>query len=100
VRTSSTPLPAEVDAIFELRCRECHTEPLMQFAPMPLLDWEDVQAPRGGEAGASPIYALIRARINDPMYPMPPVTRPPLAEEERATLNAWIADCAPAAPDF
>lgn len=92
-----TALPPDIDGILERRCRECHTDPPQMFAPMPLLSWEHVQAPMPAPRDDEPVYQYIGARIDDERYPMPPVTRPQLTPQERAALNAWIEDCAPAA---
>jgi uncharacterized membrane protein len=102
-----TPLPPDIDDVIERRCRMCHSDPTEQFAPMPLLTWEDFQAPRWDGADR-PVYDYARERINSDRLPMPPLPSPALSQEERAAwprlsdderllLNAWFAECAPAA---
>jgi hypothetical protein len=92
-----TPLPAEIDDILERRCRPCHQDPTLMFAPMPLVSWEDLHAPRSESRPDEPVYESMGRRINDERAPMPPITFPQLSSDERSTLNGWIADCAPAA---
>ena len=94
-----TPLPGEIDDIIERRCRPCHTNPTMMFAPMPLVTWEDLHAPRSEKRPDEPVYETMELRINDERAPMPPITFPQLTPEERDTLNGWIHDCAPPGKD-
>lgn len=100
-----TPLPAEIADIFEHNCWICHTDPPAGFAPFPLLTWEQVQAPRSMD-NPEPKYETIARRIHDPQFPMPPMPRPDLTgdalaawpkltDEEIATIDRWVADCAP-----
>lgn len=91
-----TPLPAEIADIFERRCWSCHSDPVQNYAPMPLTTWEQVQAPRH-ETNPEPNYVVIGRRIHSESFPMPPEREPQLSTDDLATLDAWIADCAPAA---
>lgn len=102
-----TPLPAEIDDILERQCRTCHSDPPSMFAPMPLLSWQDVQAVRYQRTGER-VFEVIGRRIHDEDFPMPPLPSPSLSDaqvaswptltgEELDTLDAWVADCAPAA---
>ena len=95
----ATALPDDVDDILERRCRPCHSDPPQMFAPMPLVTFEHVHAPRSPARGAEPVFETIARRIHDERYPMPPVTFPPLSRDELERLDAWLADCAPAAAD-
>jgi len=91
-----TPLPAEIDDILERRCRVCHSDPTEMFAPMPLVSWENLHAPRSESRPDEPVYESMGRRINDERAPMPPITFPQLDADERGALNDWIAECAPA----
>lgn len=102
-----TPLPAAIDDIIERRCRMCHTDPTQNFAPMPLVSWEDLHAQRS-DNDERPVYEVVESRIHNEDFPMPPLPAPSLSDEEAAawprltdgelaTLDDWIADCAPAA---
>jgi uncharacterized membrane protein len=98
-RDGSTPLPEEIEEIVERRCWECHDDPPnpAKYAPFALTTWEQVQTPRAGREEL-PIYEVIAERIDDPVFSMPPPRSPQLDDNERATLHAWIEQCAPAAP--
>ena len=89
-------LPTEVERIFDQRCWECHSDPTKNYAPMPLTTWGQVQAE---SPDGTPFYVLIGQRINNPDFPMPPITREPLSEEEVDTLNSWVEQGAPMAPE-
>lgn len=87
-------LPADIDALVEARCRECHRNPPLEYAPMPLETWDDFHAEsRAGE----PYYVGVRQRINSMGFPMPPMSREQLTAAERASFNAWIDEGAPPA---
>lgn len=94
----ATALPADVDDILERRCRPCHSDPTQMFAPMPLVTWEHVHAPRGSSDDEA-VFEAIARRIHDERFPMPPSTFPPLDDDELARLDGWLADCAPPAGD-
>jgi hypothetical protein len=94
--TGDTPLPPEIVDVLERRCWKCHSDPVQNYAPMPLVSWQDVQAPRH-ETNPDPVYVVIGARIHSERFPMPPEREPQLTDDELATLDAWIAECAPAA---
>lgn len=100
-----TPLPTEIADIFERNCWICHTDPPAGFAPFPLLTWENVQVQHRMDEPA-PRYLTIAERIRDEQFPMPPLPRPDLSDEEKAawpkltedekaTIEAWVAECAP-----
>jgi uncharacterized membrane protein len=95
----ATALPADVDDVLERRCRACHGDPTQMFAPMPLVSWEDVQAPLPAPRDDETVFHAIGVRIHDMRYPMPPVTFPQLTGGERDALDRWIERCAPPAED-
>jgi hypothetical protein len=95
----ATELPSEVDAILERRCRPCHSDPTRMFAPMPLVTWEHVHAPRPAPNDDEAVFEAVAQRIHDERFPMPPVTFPQLDDDELATLDEWLSDCAPPAGD-
>src|SRR5262249_10843043 len=43
-------------------------------------------------------YELVATRVQSPNTPMPPPPNPPLSDQEKATLLAWINAGAPSAP--
>ena len=95
------PLPAEVDAVIEVRCRRCHSDPPREFAPMPMVTWDDLQAPAPGN-GDEPVYRALARRIVDPDFPMPPfrtAEADAFTDAERAVLLDWVDAGAPPAAD-
>ena len=85
-------IPAEVQAILDARCVECHTSPPRFGAPMPLGTYDALHA--GAVTDPSrPVYELVGERIHDPVRPMP--AGAPLPAAELAVLDAWIAAGAP-----
>jgi hypothetical protein len=97
----STPLPCDVDAVFAKNCRLCHTNPPLFAAPMPLVTYEDLHAISKVDAivpvGASvPVYQQVGVRIHDQAHLMPQPPNTPLGATDLATLDAWIANGAPA----
>lgn len=93
------PLPPAVDAVLEQRCRRCHADPPREFAPMPLVTWDDLHAPSPGSPD-EPVYEVMARRIVDGDFPMPPVRAPEaesFTDDERAVLLEWIAAGAPPA---
>ncbi len=96
-RMGETPVPAEIADILERRCWLCHGDPVEMFAPMSIVTWEHVQAPRD-ESGEETVYEAIARRIHSERFPMPPITFEQLTPEERDAFDAWFADCAPPGP--
>jgi len=88
-------IPCAVNDVLEI-CRDCHTSPPRYGAPMPLRTWDDVHAPAESDPSRE-VWELMRERINDPEDPMPPVGT--LTDEEKSTLDAWLADGAPLGDD-
>ena len=90
-----TPLPPEVDAVIVPMCQPCHSDPVKMYASMPIVTWEDVQDFAPKHSDGPPVYELMHRRIHDARAPMPPKRQPQLSREQLATLDAWIAQCAP-----
>lgn len=86
---AALPLPADVDAVLEARCRKCHSDPPQNFAPFPLVTWQDTQAFAPAYDDVR-IFELIALRIHDESFPMPPAGNP-MSDADRAVLDAWIA---------
>ena len=92
----STPLPADVDAVFAAKCRSCHGDPLAFGAEFALLSWEDTQAPAPTEP-ERPIWEVARERVHSTAMPMPPPGLPALTAAELDVLDAWFDAGAPPA---
>ena len=92
---ATAELPANVDAVLQLRCRICHSDPPQNDAPFPLVTWQNTHAPAPTHEG-SRIYEIIAIRIHDPNFPMPPKGNP-LTDADRRVLDDWIDAGAPPA---
>jgi uncharacterized membrane protein len=95
----ATELPSDVDDILERRCRPCHSDPTQMYAPMPLVTWEHVHAPRPAPNDDEAVFEAIARRIHDERFPMPPKTFRQLDDDELSRLDEWLSDCAPPAGD-
>lgn len=76
-----------VQPIVATKCQTCHTAPLAQGAPFPLITYADTQAIYAGE----PIHARMAARVSSPANPMPPNGQPQLTDMEITTIVEWSA---------
>jgi Copper type II ascorbate-dependent monooxygenase, N-terminal domain/Copper type II ascorbate-dependent monooxygenase, C-terminal domain len=94
--SSSGPshLPCDVDAVLDANCRQCHGAEQKFGAPMPLVTWDDLQAPAHSRSSAK-VYELVGARIHDDVKPMPQSPNPRLDPVATKTLDAFIAAGAP-----
>jgi hypothetical protein len=84
--------------VIRAKCQRCHQSPPQHGAPVPLLTYEDIQAPyyttdqKWSDAivGAVARGAMPDLAQNDPPISlMPPVE--PLTEDEKTTLLDWLA---------
>jgi hypothetical protein len=96
---ATTPAPAGdlfCGALDVLRtsCQGCHGEELVGGAPMPLVTHADTQAPAVSDPSRK-VYQLMSERLHDTQRPMPPLSQAPLAAEDLAALDAWVAAGAP-----
>jgi hypothetical protein len=86
-------LPCDVRAVLENACTQCHSSPVTSNAPESLVSLGDFLAP--SSVAGQTIAERARARLHDPLMPMPPLSEPPLATAQLATLDAWLAAGAP-----
>jgi hypothetical protein len=91
----ATPLPCDVDAVLQAHCQSCHQNPPINAAPMPLLTWQQLQAPSHSDP-STPVYKMVGKRIHDDQAPMPQPPNPRLSSADTATLDTWIAAGGPA----
>lgn len=89
--TGSTPLPCAVDSVLEQSCRTCHAAQPRFGAPMPLVTWEDTQAPARSDPSVA-VWQMMQRRVHDVARPMP--ASRPLGEDALATLDGWFAGSA------
>ncbi len=88
-------LPCDVLEVLQSDCHECHGEAPAFGAPMPLVDYDDLQVPATSDP-ARKVYELIADRLLDEVTPMPPggVIEP----GDRDALLEWISAGAPEDP--
>jgi len=89
LHVANSGFPAAVDAVLKHKCRRCHTTPLANSAPFPLLTWDDTRKLRYNR----PIWMFIGTAVKSGFMPYrvpltPPVER--LTETEKATLLSWV----------
>jgi hypothetical protein len=95
-----TPLPCDVQTLLHERCGECHGNPPLYGAPMPLVTWEDLKAPAGKssivDTSGLDMFQAVMTRIEDVQRPMPQKPYPALTADEHKVLEDWVNAGAPA----
>jgi hypothetical protein len=86
-------LPCDVATVLAAHCQQCHSQPPQFGAPMPLVTYSDLTAPRGGARTID----LVAQRVASDTSPMPPPPNARLDSDEIGTLQAWATAGAPAA---
>jgi len=77
--------------VLEVRCQECHGNPPVHGAPFPLATYADTQADYFGK----PVWMRMQNAIDAGF--MPPIPKPPLSAEDKATMLDWLDRGAPSA---
>lgn len=98
VQAGPSGLPCAVDAVLEQHCRSCHQNPPLAGAVMPLMTWDDLQAPAKSDP-TKKVYELVGARIHQDVKPMPPPPNARLTAGDTTTIDSWIAAGAPKSTD-
>lgn len=92
----SESIPCDVQQILVNVCQNCHTDPPINTAPMPLVTYADTQAPAVSEPSEK-VWERMMARIHDEEDPMPPPSSGfSLTSDQLETLDAWFVRGAPA----
>lgn len=91
---AASGLPCAVEKVLASQCQSCHGAAIQYGAPMPLVTWDDLQAPAKSDASKK-VYELVGTRIHDDKKPMPQPPAPRLDATDLATVDAWIAAGAP-----
>lgn len=84
--------PCEVFDVLVARCHACHTDPTMNGAPFPLLQFEKTRE----EYAGNPIWQRMQLVIGTGFMPL---GQPDLMGSELQTMQDWFAQCAPPVPD-
>ena len=84
-------------AIINCVCQQCHQNPPRNGAPIPLLTYEDTQAPFPLETSSRRVWQTMQTVIGNDFMPyrgnakvMPPVQ--PLSAEQKRTLLTWLTE--------
>jgi hypothetical protein len=94
-RPDGKDLPCDVKAIVDAKCAAtCHSDP-PQGTYMTLETWAQFHA-QGTTDKSKQYWELAKTRINASNNPMPPVTADALSADEKATLDDWLNQGAPA----
>jgi uncharacterized membrane protein len=89
-------IPCEVETVLAQRCRECHSAPPKQGAPMALVTYADLVAAARSDPSKH-VYDLVEQRIHEDAKPMPPQPSKRLDDQESSALDSWIGKGAHAA---
>jgi hypothetical protein len=85
------PVPwCDVHAVLACKCQRCHTDPMQNSAPFPLLTYEDTQADYAGEPRWQHMRRVVATDFMPPnFFPdlMPPVEM--LTDYEKETIIGW-----------
>jgi hypothetical protein len=95
---ASGGLPCEVNALLVARCQQCHSNPPVFGAPMPLVTRADLLAPAPTDATTT-VGARSVVRVHDDVKPMPQPPNPRASEAEVAALEAWVSAGMPASSE-
>jgi hypothetical protein len=98
ISTGDTPLPCAVQRVLAGSCQGCHAAKPGNLAPMALVTHEDLIAPAVSDPSLR-VYQLVGRRIHAKHDAMPPSSSRRLTSQEIATIDAFVADSAPAASD-
>jgi cytochrome c5 len=96
VQPGTTPLPCDIQTIFDAKCKQCHQQGGLFGAPMNLASYEDVHAAAKIATGKA-VFESIAARIQiEGTGQMPPPNVDQLTPTEKTSLLNWIGQGAPA----
>lgn len=93
--STSPPLPCDIDNILREKCQACHGATPQYGAPMPLTTYADLLKPSPSNRSV-PVWQMLHWRVNHPASPMPPTGQMPLTDSQKARLNQYVAQQAPA----
>jgi hypothetical protein len=88
-------LPCDVRDVLVAECGQCHGDPPKFGAPMPLVDYADLQVPAASDP-TRPVFELVGERLVADASPMPPGGE--IEDAARDVLLEWIELGAPEDP--
>jgi hypothetical protein len=81
-------IPCEPRRVLETVCQQCHTRPMQNGAPFPLVNLSDILAERSD----SVVLELMIAQLESGRMPLSPVT---IEDGDREILLSWLRSGAP-----
>lgn len=87
-------LPCDVANLLRQRCQNCHSDPPVEGALVPLLTYAHLTA-RSKNDPTMTVLARSLKRIKDSLRPMPPAPANPITVSEMRPLQAWLDAGAP-----
>jgi hypothetical protein len=88
-RADENEIPCEPRLVLQTICQQCHTKPMKNGAPFPLINRSDIFAPRFG----SVVRLMMIEQLESGRMPLSPVT---ITAEDKETLLTWLKSGAPA----
>jgi len=82
-------------SVIQKDCQDCHGKEQKFGAPMPLVDFDDFEAPAVSDK-TEKVFQRVQSRIHDAQKPMPPSG---MATGDLAVLDAWLQGGASAGAD-
>ncbi len=90
-------VPDAIACAIQRRCSTCHSDPLANGAPMPLVTWEDFHGPSPSQPEV-PVYIWLADRVGrDDALRMPPPGSRAVSGVERERVLDWVQQGAPPA---
>ena len=86
--------PCDVEAVLKAKCHTCHTQPLKNGAPFPLLEYANTQMPYGTTMR---IWQVMKTAVETDYMPFVGSPTGPLEPAQKTTLLTWLGNGAPAA---
>ncbi|HMJ15707.1 MAG TPA: hypothetical protein VK524_30030, partial [Polyangiaceae bacterium] len=91
---NTSPLPCDIDNILREKCQACHGSTPKFGAPMPLTTYADLLKP--SSVSGETVWQRMNGRVNHATSPMPPIGQTPLTDAQKARLNEYFGQRAPA----
>jgi hypothetical protein len=91
---AASGLPCDLANFLVARCQQCHSNPPVGGAPMPLVTYSDLIAPARTDASKS-AGQMALSRMQDVTRPMPPVPAAPASTSEIALVSGWLSSGQP-----
>ncbi len=85
-------IPCAPNAVLVQVCQQCHSSPMRNGAPFPLVTYSNTQLVIDGE----PLYVHMGRALDSDKMPLPPVE---ISSDDKTVLLEWLTSGAPARAD-